>query len=102
MTDGMLDTGEYLYSAHGVERYQSRTRGSGSQNERHLSRFDSVCSRAKAMGVTVWVIALDVTDTEDVADCATSAAHFYTSDGSDLEEIFQTIGQGIGNLRLTR
>ena len=102
MTDGMLDTGEYLYSAHGVERYQSRTRGSGTQNERHLSRFESVCSRAKAMGVTVWVIALDVTDTEDVAGCATSAAHFYTSDGSDLEEIFQTIGQGIGNLRLTR
>ena len=54
------------------------------------------------MGITVWVIALDVTDIDDIKDCATSADHFYTSDGSDLEEIFEKIGQGIGNLRLTR
>jgi Flp pilus assembly protein TadG len=102
MTDGMLDTGDLLYSAHGVERYQQRTQGDGPLNERHISRFDSICSLAKSMGVTVWVIALDVTDTDDVAPCATSGAHFYTSDGSDLEEIFSAIGQGIGNLRLTR
>jgi hypothetical protein len=54
------------------------------------------------MGITIWVIALDVVDTDDVSPCATSNAHFYTSDGSDLEQIFEQIGQGIGNLRLTR
>lgn len=102
MTDGMLDTGDTLYSSHGVERHQGRTNGAGSLNDRHLSRFDDICSVVKSTGVTVWVIALDVTDTEDVRSCATSAAHFYTSDGSDLEKIFETIGQGIGNLRLTR
>ncbi|WFL76640.1 pilus assembly protein TadG-related protein [Altererythrobacter arenosus] len=102
MTDGMLDTGDRLYSAHGVERYQGRTQGFGSQDARHLSRFDSTCDVAKSMGITIWVIALDVEDTGDVEPCATSEAHFYTSDGSDLEEIFEAIGQGIGNLRLTR
>ena len=56
----------------------------------------------KATGTTIWVIALDVTATDDIDDCATSAAHFYTSDGSDLEEVFENIGRGIGNLRLTR
>ncbi len=102
MTDGKLDTGANGYTAHGVESKMSRTRGSGTQSEKHLSRFDAVCARAKAMGVTVWVIALDVTDTDDISPCATSPAHFYTSDGSDLEEVFEAIGQGIGNLRLTR
>ncbi len=102
MTDGMLDTGDRLYASHGVERYQGRTQGAGSQEARHISRFDSTCDLAKSMGITIWVIALDVTDTDDIEPCVTSSAHFYTSDGSDLEEVFEAIGQGIGNLRLTR
>jgi hypothetical protein len=102
MTDGMLDTGPSLYSAHGIERYQERTQGSGSQDENHLARFESACDLAKSVGITIWVIALDVEDTGDVEPCATSAEHFYTSDGSDLESIFEEIGRGIGNLRLTR
>ena len=85
-----------------METYQGRTAGSGSLNEKHLTRFASACSLAKSMGITVWIIALDVVDTDDVEPCATSAAHFYTSNGSDLEQVFETIGQGIGNLRLTR
>lgn len=102
MTDGMLDTGDLLYSAHGIERYQKRTQGSGTLDDKHIARFHAACEVAKSMGITVWVIALDVTDTDDVAQCATSSSHFYTSDGSDLEQVFEEIGQGIGNLRLTR
>ncbi len=102
MTDGKLDTGSTLYSAHGIEAFQDRTKGWGGQDAQHISRFESVCNVAKSMGVTIWVIALDVTDTADIQDCATSAGHFYTSDGSDLEEVFEKIGQGIGNLRLTQ
>ncbi len=102
MTDGELDTGGTLYSAHGVENLQDRTRGDGTQDAQHLARFASACNLARQMGITIWVIALDVADTDDVEACATSDSHFYTSDGSDLEEIFEAIGQGIGNLRLTR
>ena len=102
MTDGMLDTGESLYSAHGVERYQHRTQGSGSLDDKHIARFESACDLAKSMGITVWVIALDVNDTADVEPCATSSEHFYISNGTDLEAIFEEIGRGIGNLRLTR
>jgi len=102
MTDGMLDTGDTLYSAHGIERFQSRTQGGGTQDERHLARFASACALARSMGITVWVIALDVANTSNVKSCATSNEHFYTSDGSDLEEVFEEIGRGIGNLRLTR
>ena len=102
MTDGELDTGDRLYSAHGVERYQNRTQGGGTLNSRHISRFNSVCNRAREMGVTVWVIALDVGSTDDIEPCATGPDNFFVSDGSDLEQIFERIGQGIGNLRLTR
>jgi hypothetical protein len=101
MTDGKLDTGDTLYSADGVQRYQERVKGSGSLNAKHISRFRDVCRLAKQQA-TVWVIALDVGNTDDIAPCATSTAHFYVTDGSDLEEVFSAIGQGIGNLRLTR
>jgi Flp pilus assembly protein TadG len=106
MTDGKLDTGDLLYSAYGIQRYEKRVQGcsSGSSgcNAMHIARFKAACALAKSMGITVWVIALDVTDTGDIKDCATSADHFYTSDGSDLEQVFEKIGQGIGNLRLTK
>lgn len=102
MTDGMLDTGDRLYSAHGIEQYQNRTQGGGSLDSRHIARFDATCDVAKSMGITIWVIALDVGATGDIQPCATSAAHFFISDGSDLEEVFARIGQGIGRLRLTQ
>ncbi|WP_271078599.1 Tad domain-containing protein [Aurantiacibacter sp. MUD61] len=102
MTDGILDTGDTLYSAHGVEAHQDRTRGTGTLDEQHQRRFEATCRLAGEMGITVWVIALDVTDTDGVRGCATSDSHFFTSDGSDLEQVFEAIGQGIGNLRLTR
>ena len=108
MTDGAIDTDDAdgswnLYTAHGLEFYQNRTRGTASANvDQHLARFASVCDQARQMGITVWVIALDEDDTDDIRSCATSDEHFYTSDGSDLVEVFQAIGQGIGNLRLTR
>ena len=88
MTDGKLDTGGWLYSAYGVDVHTDRMQGSGTQTDKHISRFKSICTLAKSMKVTVWVIALDVTDTADIKTCATSESHFKTSDGSDLEAVF--------------
>ncbi len=102
MTDGKLDTGGRLYSAFGVDQYQNRINSWDSRNDKHISRFESVCDLVKSRGTTVWVIAFDVTDTDEIEDCATSDGHFYTTDGSDLEVVFDEIGRGIGNLRLTR
>jgi hypothetical protein len=106
MTDGKLDTGDLLYSAYGIQKLEKRVQGCSSGNSgcnaTHIARFKSACALAKSMGITVWVIALDVTNVDDIKGCATSADHFYTSDGSDLESVFEKIGQGIGNLRLTK
>lgn len=102
MTDGEMMPNDGIYSAHSIERFMRRTQGSGTSRQRHTERFLSACQAARAMGITVWVIALDVGNTDDIEGCATSAGHFFTSDGSDLESVFERIGQGIGNLRLTQ
>ncbi|QJB67909.1 pilus assembly protein [Parasphingorhabdus halotolerans] len=103
MTDGLTDTqtNPRYYSAYGVNAVENRLQGPGTTDDRHVARFHSACALARSMNITVWVIALDVTDTTDVEPCATSADHFYTSDGTDLEDVFTQIGKGIGDLRLT-
>jgi Flp pilus assembly protein TadG len=102
LTDGRLEVTDRVYSSYGVDRYDRRLGTSGTLNDRHITRFLSACNRAKSMGITIWVIALDVTDTDDIEPCATSSGHFYTSDGSDLEDVFAQIGAGISRLRLTQ
>lgn len=102
MTDGELETYPDIYTAFGVDNIHGRIQGSGNLDTKHITRFLNICDRVKETGTTIWVIALDERDTDDVKGCATSEAHFYTSDGSDLEEVFEMIGRGIGNLRLTR
>jgi len=102
MTDGLTDTqtNPWYYSAYGVNAVETRLQGSGTGDENHVARFHSACALARTMNITVWVIALDVSDTTDVEPCASSPDHFKTSDGTDLEEVFEEIGKGIGDLRL--
>ena len=70
LTDGILDVDDAdgsndLYSAHGLERYEDRTKGSGTNLEAHRARFLAACARTREMGITIWVIALDTGDTAD-------------------------------------
>lgn len=111
-TDGQIYGSADHYSAYGVERYENRLTGDGTFHNgyqpwqtvtgKHRERFKSICSLAKSMGMTVWVVSLDTLYDQDFVNCATSPKHFHESDGTDLEAIFTSIGQGIGNLRLTR
>lgn len=111
-TDGMIYGSKDHYSAYGVERWQNRLTGDGTFSPSNPSwqevtaklkeRFSNVCTLAKSMGMTIWVVALDTTYDPVNEACATSSAHFFESDGDDLEDKFTEIGQGIGNLRLTR
>ncbi|MBC7985651.1 MAG: Tad domain-containing protein [Sphingomonadaceae bacterium] len=102
LTDGVQTAAETPYTSYANERWDRRLGNSGTQLARHQARFLAACSRARSMGMTIWVIALDEQDTASISPCATSTDHFYVSDGSDLEEIFELIGRGIGRLRLTR
>ncbi len=102
MTDGIIQPHTSIYSAYGVGQLENRITGSGNLTARHSARFLSACNTAKGMGMTIWVIALDVEAVDAIRPCATSTGHFFTSDGSDLEQVFESIGAGIGRLRLTQ
>lgn len=102
LTDGRLEPTSSGYTGFGVWNREQRITGSGNQATRHINHFLAACNRAKAMNMTIWVIALDVTDIDNIRPCATSSGHFFVSNGNDLDDVFRRIGQGIGQLRLTQ
>jgi len=106
LTDGVMTADNNNYSAFGIPSAERRMVGTGSDDvPEHKARFLNACNRAREMGMTVWVIALDVQGggPEDIESCASGEGHFFISDGSegDLDEVFTRIGKGIGRLRLT-
>lgn len=110
LTDGVMSTEDEAYTAYGVDWVDRRLGTANPMSPgitdavrgRHTRRFLNACNRARTMGMTVWVIVLDSGSLSDMQQCASSAGHYYVSDGSDLEEIFELIGRGIGKLRLTQ
>ncbi len=110
LTDGVMCPAERSYSGFGVYQYENRIFGPETTvtgcvdtlSARHSGRFLSSCETAKAMGMTIWVIALDLHSIDHIRPCATSEGHFFTSDGTDLEDVFANIGQGISLLRLSQ
>ena len=104
MTDGELIVDRRAYSSFGVDQYDNRMTGTGTQAQKHTARFLAACDRAREMGMTVWVIAMDVQAVDDIQPCAASDDHFFisrTGSADELERIFALIGKGIGRLRLT-
>lgn len=106
LTDGAMTASTTNYSAYGIPSKEDRmVKGSSALVDRHFDRFLNACDRARQMGATIWVIALDVPDAESldaIKQCASGDDHFFTSDGSDLDLVFTRIGRGIGRLRMTQ
>ncbi len=103
LTDGDMTADNANYSAYGIPNARRRLSGGTDEEAKHRTRFLAACNRARSMGITVWVIALDTTTGGDeVKACAADEAHYFYSTGNDLASIFQLIGKGIGRLRLTQ
>ncbi|MET0309579.1 MAG: TadE/TadG family type IV pilus assembly protein [Sphingomonas sp.] len=110
MTDGLFDTGySTLYSSYGVEQLDARvTPGGSSSNEtdqlaRHKQRFALLCSKAKSMGYSVWVIGFATTLDSSLTNCASTPSQASTSSNqAALLAKFVEIGKNIGALRLTQ
>lgn len=102
MTDGEMTADNNNYSAFGIPARRNRMNGSGTLVAKHQARFLNACNRARQMGMTVWVIALDASST-DISACASGEDHYFeANDSAGLEDAFDTIGKEIGKLRLTR
>ena len=66
-----------------------------------------VCTAIKAKGIVIYTIGFQAaagSDAETVLKgCATDAAHYYnTNTGTDIGNAFTSIGQQLGNIRLTQ
>ena len=111
LTDGVMTAGTTNYSSFGIPAHDQRMTGtvsgdsaSAREANRHKARFLNACNRARQMGMTIWVIALDVQAPDDIRPCASGSDHFYqvtSGNQADLDEVFELIGKGIGKLRVT-
>jgi hypothetical protein len=110
MTDGLFDTGYTgLYSSYGVERLDGRITPGGDYSDeadqlaRHKQRFNLLCSQAKSMGYSIWVIGFATSLDASLTNCASTPSQASTSSNqAALIERFVEIGKNIGALRLTQ
>ena len=69
-------------------------------------RLTEICNFAKASGIVVFTITFEapVAEEEDadnvMRSCATSDAHYYDVEGTDISRAFASIARSINNLRL--
>lgn len=110
MTDGLFATGySNLYSSYGVESLDGRVTPGGNysnkadQLARHKQRFNLLCSQAKSMGYSIWVIGFATSLDASLTNCASTPSQASTSSNqAALIERFVEIGKNIGALRLTQ
>jgi Flp pilus assembly protein TadG len=110
MTDGLLDTGETIYTSWGMEKFDKRiTAGNLSdQWNRHQARFLAACDAARNQGMTIWVIGFGITMPDSMYTCAdddpankAAATHtFQADDDQDLKDTFKEVAAKIARLRV--
>jgi uncharacterized protein YegL len=111
MTDGQI-TDQYrpineLHPRNGdvalLDRGNNRAdRRSFSNRNTNVANFNSVCEAAKAQGITIYTIAFEAPSSarDQMRDCATSSAYFYTVEGIEISTVFKSIARQINDLRL--
>lgn len=103
MTDGIMDTGNTLDSAWGVEWHDRRVTSNGSNSQsdsRHISRFRVLCDAVKAKGIRIWMIAFGTSLTTDMSYCASDQSAYTAANSTQLNTAFQDIAKQVGELRV--
>ncbi|MCG3268874.1 Tad domain-containing protein [Yoonia sp. I 8.24] len=62
--------------------------------------LDNICDEAKAQDIIIYTIAMGATSSQ-MQDCASSDAHYFNTQGGELEQIFADIAEQITQLRLS-
>jgi hypothetical protein len=106
MTDGEMAPETDYYSAYGTELYDNRVAPSGTTRtgliDWHNSRFLAACTKAKAMGYTVWVIGFGQAITTQMTSCATANRAYFASNTTDLNNTFKFIAGQVADLRINK
>jgi hypothetical protein len=105
MTDGQMDTANYVTQSWGIEYLDRRVTDDGSKSEddaRHTQRFRAMCDAIKAKGIRIWVIAFTSSLSTDLTYCASSSSSYTATSASALDTAFQSIAKQVGELRLNQ
>jgi len=105
LTDGDMSPSQYVYGAYGVEYYDQRVSGGdlGNLKTYHNARFLASCAAAKAKNISIWTVALGMSSTTELTQCATTASQaLSTTSGSGLATQFATIAAKIAKLRISK
>ncbi|WP_323763274.1 TadE/TadG family type IV pilus assembly protein [Marinovum sp.] len=68
----------------------------------NVSNLHKQCDLAKSKGVVVFTIAYETNDeaAADMQHCASSASHFFRTNGAEISDVFDMVARQINNLRL--
>lgn len=105
LTDGDMSPSQYIYGAYGIEYYDQRVSGGDLSNLKayHNARFLAACAAAKAKNVSIWTVALGMSSTTELTQCATTSSQaLSTTSGSGLATQFATIASKIAKLRISQ
>ncbi len=76
--------------------------GSSDGHSTKNARLDEICTAAKARNITIYAVGFEVSSSSAAVmeSCASSPAHFFEADGTNLSEAFAAIARQISALRL--
>lgn len=106
MTDGAIETHNYIYDAYGLSALDRRRTDPGSvpsdtqTNAVVEQRFRAACEAAKAKGITIWTIAFGTALTPALRACASNNHYFMARNSEELSQTFSEIADKIARLRL--
>lgn len=110
MTDGNItdqfrpaDPYDALNGVRALRNQSSGARETITSASDNVQSFYDACDLARDQGVIVFTIAFEAPAgaVEEMSNCATSPAHFFIADGSNIDSIFQSIAGSILPIRLT-
>lgn len=102
MTDGEMETYDFVHSAWGIEYFDRRVTADGSSNNtaRHTQRFLATCEAVKDKGIRVWVVAFTSKLSDDLKACASDSSSYLANNATELNTAFQEIAKQVGELRI--
>jgi hypothetical protein len=105
LTDGDMAPTTSSYSMYGQEGYDRLvTNGNfGSIVDYHNKRFLAACAAAKAQRIDIWTVAIAPSASTTLESCASAKQQAqFTTSGTDLGDIFETIAEKLAMLRLSQ